>query len=358
MKKLDRYLLWPFIRNLVAVTLTAGVIIIVINLIEELRDFIDHDVPILTILEYYLYFGGWVIKSFFPVFVLLSTLFTVSLLARKNEILAMKAAGVSLYRITAPILVAAIILSAGHFYYNEYIFPPLNMKRLEIKEFTIEKRSRKQYVTASNVYRQISPGYFYTIASFEIERLIGKEVKVYRRENNRLAEIISAPTITYVDFKWLAQGGTVRRFSDSGETYTEFASMALTDIKDKPEDLAQPLGNPQDMGYDQLKSYIDLMKRTGAPFERELVDLGLKVSFPVTSAVVVLISIPFAANPRRSGIVVSFAAGAILALVYFVAFRIMQSAGYNQKIPLEAAVWGINGVFFLFGCVSMLVSRK
>ena len=134
MKKLDRYLIWPFLRNLAAVTLAAGVIIIVINLIEELRDFIDHDVPVLTILEYYVYFGGWVIKSFFPVFILLSTLFTVSLLARKNEILAMKAAGVSLYRITAPILLAAIILSAGHFYYNEYIFPPLNQKRLEIKE--------------------------------------------------------------------------------------------------------------------------------------------------------------------------------------------------------------------------------
>ena len=47
-------------------------------MVEELRDFIDHDVTMLQVLEYYTYFAGWVVRQFVPMFVLLATLFSVS----------------------------------------------------------------------------------------------------------------------------------------------------------------------------------------------------------------------------------------------------------------------------------------
>ncbi|TET93728.1 MAG: LptF/LptG family permease, partial [Candidatus Zixiibacteriota bacterium] len=112
-KRIDLYLLKSFFLSLMVVTVAVGITIIVINIVEELRDFIDHKVPLLSIAEYYLYFGGWVIKSFMPMFVLLATLFSVSIMARRNELLAMKFSGLSLYRITLPYLLAAILLSLG-----------------------------------------------------------------------------------------------------------------------------------------------------------------------------------------------------------------------------------------------------
>jgi lipopolysaccharide export LptBFGC system permease protein LptF len=72
----------------------------------------------------------------------------------------------------------------------------------------------------------------------------------------------------------------------------------------------------------------------------------------------VLLCIPFASNPRRGGIAVSFAAGALVSLSYFVLFRTLQSAGYSEKIPMELAVWGVNGLFLLIGVVSMIKARK
>ena len=93
LRVIDRYLLKYFFLTFLAVTVAVGLTIIVINIVEELRDFIDNDVPLADILEYYFYFGGWVLKSFTPMFVMLAVLFTVSLLARRQEILAMKASG-------------------------------------------------------------------------------------------------------------------------------------------------------------------------------------------------------------------------------------------------------------------------
>ncbi|HUV29814.1 MAG TPA: LptF/LptG family permease [Acidobacteriota bacterium] len=358
-KRLDLYLLRYFLVSLMVVTLTVGVVIIVINMVEQLRDFIDHRVPIAQVFEYYLYFGGWVIRSFTPMFVMLAVLFTVSLMARRMEVLAMKASGLSLYRIALPFLVVTLLISVGHFYYNEYVFPPANKKRVEMKEFTIEKRSKQAFTTVRDIYRQISPGYFYTVGKFNVERQEGVDLKVYKTERNRLKELTTAAIVAYENHVWQARDGIVRLFDDSAhETFIPFDSLILWDIKDVPVDLARRIGKPEDMGLLELRRYIDLMKRTGGPYLREIIDLKIKYAFPLTSFIVSLICIPFAANPRRGGIAVSFAAGALIALVYFVLFRVTQSAGYNEKIPQDLAVWGINGVFLVIGCIAMFKAKK
>ena len=358
-KKLDLYLLKSFFLALMVVTLAVGLTINVINIIEELRDFIDHQVPVLTIIEYYVYFGGWVVKSFLPMFILIASLFSVSILARRNEVLAMKASGLSLYRIALPYLLVVAFLSVGHFYYNEYIFPPANMRRLEIKEFTIEKRSRQAVTNVANIFRQIQPGYFYTIDHFNVERAEGGDVKVYRTGDDKLRTIITAERIQYQNHQWVVFDGAERDFGDStGERFRTFERMVLSDIEEKPVDFAKRIGDPGDMGIEELRQYIDLMKRTGGPYAREAVDLGVKYAFPMTSFIVVLISIPFASNPRRGGLAVSISVGALISLVYFVLFRVLQSAGYNDKIPKELAIWGVNGLFLLFGIISMVRARK
>lgn len=358
-KKIDWYMLRLFLLTLLVVIVSVGVMIIIINMVERLRYFIDNEMPILQIIEYYLYYGGWVIKSFFPVFVLLSALFTVSILARKNEILAMKATGLSLYRITLPFLVITMILSAGHFYYSEYIYPPANQKRLEMKEFIIKNRSRRTYEKATNLYRQISPGYFYTMAMFNLPQKEGKDLKVYRTQDNHLRKLITANEVKYANGRWLAYNGVVREFDDSlKKSFTAFDTLSIFDIKDKPDELTRRLGQPEDMGYEELKEYINLMKRTGAPYNREAIDLQVKFAFPITSIIVVMFSVPFASNTKKGGIAVSFAIGALMALIYFVSFRILQSAGYNEKVPEYIAIWGVNAVFFVVGLVALITARK
>ena len=358
-KIIDIYLLKKFLAALLVTSLAIGLTIVVINIIDQLRFFIDNDVSLLIILQYYFYFGGWVLKQFLPMFILLATLFSVSLLARRNEILAMKSLGLSLYRLTLPIFIACVLLAMGHFYYNEVLYPPINEKRVRIKEYDIRKQSERPRTHVNNVYRQIARGHFYTIRNFNVTRKEGDDLKIYQRSENHLSNIITAKKIAYIDNAWRATNGIVRIFDDSSrESYFEFDTMQISDIKDKPEDFAKPLGKPEDMSYSELKEYIDLMKRTGGPYLRESIDLKVKIAFPMTSLVVVLMSVPFAANPRKGGVARSFALGALFSLTYFVLFRVLQSAGYNEKIPENLAVWGVNGLFFVIGLAAMVFAKK
>lgn len=368
MKRLDRYLLRQFMLALLVVTIACGLMIIVINMVDMLRHFVDKKTPIIVIAEYYTYFAGWVLKSFLPMFVLLASLFAVSILARRQEILAMKAAGLSLYRITAPIALVALLLSGGHWYYNEYIFPPANAKRLEIKEFAIQNKARSVVTSVRNLYRQVSPGVFYTLTGYNSDRQEGSDFKLYQTSEDRLVRLVTAQRLVYDQFSWRALGGIERTFGsdrsasanpdDGGGTFTQFDSLTIDLIKDKPADLGKRLGKPEDMSLDELEHYISVMKRVGGPYAREEVDRMIKFAFPATSFIVVLICVPFAANPRRGGVAASIGVGAMIALGYFILFRIAQSAGYNERIPAELAAWGVNGLFLLVGLVLMLSARK
>lgn len=359
MTKLDRYILTLFIQALIVVTIALGATIIIINMVEELRDFFDHDVPLAQILEYYLYYGGWVIKTFLPMFVLLAVLFSVSLLARRNEILAMKAGGRSLYRITLPLLLISIAIAGAHFYYNEFFFPPANQKRVEMKAYIIEAQSRKSHLLARNIYRQIKPGYFYTIGNFNVAKRNGSVFRLYLSENNQLKRLVVADKIIYEDFVFKAVHGEDRLFEDGASvSFESFDTLDIADIKDKPDDFARKVAGPEEMSLGELVEYIALMKRTGAPYLKELVNLKTKFAFPLSSAIVVLISVPLAANPRKGGVAVSFAVGALISLVYFVLFKTSMATAYSGKIPVEVGVWGVNTLFLATGVVLMIKARK
>jgi len=215
MKTLDRYILTNFLSALIIISVGFGILIIAINMVEELRHFIDHEVPLGDIMIYYVYFAGWIIKSFLPVFVLLAALTSIGLLARRNEILAMKAAGVSLYRIAAPILVFTFLLSFMHIYYNEYFYPPGNKKRVEMKEYTIKKRSKRSKSSVNNIYRQVNNDVFFVIQGYDIPKREGTVIKIYRSENDKLAELITARKIKYTSRNWMLYDGVRRIFGDS-----------------------------------------------------------------------------------------------------------------------------------------------
>ncbi len=342
------------------VMIAALLTIVVINMVDMLRYFVEKRIALAVIAEYYVYFSGWAIKSFTPMFVLLASLFSVTILARRQEVLAMKASGLSLYRLTWPIFAITIVIAAGHFYYSEYLFPEWNQRRVDMKEFVIRDRPRQSVTIVANVRRQIEPGSFYTLERFNTERREGQGFKLLTSPNNRLAKFIVAERLSYTDNRWLAWKGSVRSFSetDTTETYLAFDTLSVFEIDDRPADLARRISKPEDMGLVELQNYINLLNRVGAPYTRELVDLKLKYSFPVTSVIVILITVPFAANPRRGGVAASFAVGAGIALAYFVLFKISQSTGYNARIDPDLAAWGVNGLFLLVGSVLMLTARK
>ena len=101
MKHIDKYILINF---LVIFFLTLGgllIITILIDVIDHLNKFIDAKIPQSEIINYYYYSLPWFISIGIPISCLISTIFSLGLLQRQNEITAMKSSGLSIFRISS-----------------------------------------------------------------------------------------------------------------------------------------------------------------------------------------------------------------------------------------------------------------
>jgi len=357
-RTLDRYLLTRFILTLILAVGAIMLIGLIVDLVENLEEIVDNAASAKDVLLYYLYFLPWIYKITVPAAVLLAGLFSIGLLAKNNEILAMKSAGISLYRIALPLLVFTFLLSVANFFFNEEILPYTNRERNEIKKGTVERKSNREGSVIYNLSKQGEGGYIYF---FELYRPVKREAKnvfVQRFERDSLVDSYRGDLMTYNLGYWTIYNGTHRSFAGRQETYTRFDSLRLTDCHEKPEEFDKYRGKPEDMGYRELAGYIDVLKKTGSPYTRELVDLKIKLSFPFTSFIVMFICVPLASNPKRSGVAMSFAYASGVSLVYFVVFKITQSLGYSSKLSPDMAAWSINVAFLLIGLIVFFRSHK
>ena len=132
MKILDRYLVKQFLQTILFGLLAFTLLFVVIDLMDNLGDFIDQNVPTQLILQYYVVFIPEMIRLMTPVAVLLASLFTAGKMANLNELTAIKASGVSLYRFMAPFIITSILISIFSVYFGGYIVPLANKHKIFI----------------------------------------------------------------------------------------------------------------------------------------------------------------------------------------------------------------------------------
>ena len=132
MNKLDLYLLRQFWIILGISVLGFVSIFVIVDLIENLDRFMDNKVPSPIVIQYYLYTLPWFVSIGLPMSMLLSTVFSLGSMVKRNEWTAMKASGISLYRVSFPLLLSGIIMSGGSFVLDNKLVAIGNEKRFEI----------------------------------------------------------------------------------------------------------------------------------------------------------------------------------------------------------------------------------
>ncbi len=357
-RTLDRYLLTRFITSLLIAVGAITLVALIVDLVENLENIVDNAPTAKDVLLYYVYFIPWIYKIIAPAAVLLAGMFSIGLLARNNEILAMKSSGVSLYRIALPLLVFAFLLSLVNFVFNEEILPSATQERTRIKHGGIKPGRHREGSILYNVSKQGEGGYIYHFETLRPGQNEARNVLVQRFESDTLRESYRGERMWYDRGRWIVYNGTFRSFTENRETFTKFDSLVLDDARERPDEFVRYRGKPEDMGYRELQGYIETLKKTGSPFTRELVDLKTKLSFPFTSFIVMFLCVPLASNPRRSGVAMSFAMASGISLIYFVIFKITQSLGYSGKLPPDVAAWSINGAFLIVGLFVFFRARK
>jgi lipopolysaccharide export system permease protein len=377
--KLDRYVLRQFF--LAAVVSLAGFIIIyvAIDMMEKLDKFLDKKVPGLIVLEYYANFVPQILTLIMPVGLLLGSLFATGKMSTQNEIIAMRSAGMSLYRFMAPFILAAIAISGFAIYFNGWVLPRANRRLYEIQREHVKENllSNAQF----NLHMQESANTILIMQDFLVKEARGNRVSIQTfdtRQKTRLVKRIDAPSMQWDSTKklWELNGGVERVFPSTSAK--AIASPLPVGAKnDQPERIKPLVGNDRfvkltitpielrerQLRYDELttpelKRRIDAAKRAGQQTARDEVDYYAKYAMPFTSLIVVLFGVPFASKKKRGGLSFEFAIAIFVSFMFLTFTKVSYTFGYSGQIPPLLTAWLANGVFFLAALAVIWKAQK
>ena len=354
---LDSYIIRRLAATLAIVFVAFLGIYIVVDLFDHAHSFIDNDVPLRMVLLYYVYSTPWIFALTAPVAMLLGVLLALGRLSRRNEIMAMKGAGISLYRILLPALVLGAILSVGTLLIGEYALPPATRARLDIEENHIGRRADAR-LKKDLIYMK-TDGTMFLVRRYNTRALILEDVSVEEFDDNvRLTSRIDARLGRWSGDHWVLEDGDMRRFTLDGERITSFETLDLPAGEPRPDDLVRRTLTPEEMGYRELKRYIDRRRAGGADTNTLFVELRLKLAFPFATLIMTLLGAPFAVGTRKSGFAISFAAALTISFVYYGLIRVGQILGQQAVLPPGTAAWAANILFAAIGVVILVKTPK
>ncbi len=384
MRLLDQYISRKFLFNLIFALTAFASIFITVDLVEALSDYIDKQVPGMVIASYYFYFLPYIIVLTMPVAMLLASMFSVGQLSKYNEITAMKAAGQSLYRILLPILTIALLASGVMILFAEKVVPVANQRKIEIKNRYIERVPQNLPTRLSNLYFQESVNSSAAHQDGKAANSFGAQVRRvfigYYDDATKTAQKISIQNyngifiverIDALQMRWRERAanqsngvweilhGYRRRFEGDREAVaTRFDTLAMPELSFTPQVLTKVQKDPEEMSYGELQKFIDEVARNGGNPDRWLVDLYLKISFPLANFIIVLFGAPLAAGKVRSGGAVGVAMSLVICFLYFGTVKTSQSMGQNGTLDPLLAAWLGNLIFLIAGAVILVKARK
>ena len=151
MKKIDSYLLKHFLGLLFMTFLICVFILLMQFVWMHVNDLVGKGVAIKVLAEFFIYAVTSVVPLALPLAILLASLMTFGNLGEKFELTAMKAAGVSLFRIMRPLAIAIAFICVGAFLFSNYVLPVSQVK-LWALIFSLKQKSPELEIPPSEFY--------------------------------------------------------------------------------------------------------------------------------------------------------------------------------------------------------------
>lgn len=354
MSLLDRYLLRQFIATMLGLVLGLPLLFIVADVTDNLDKYLSRGISRGDVALSYLYFFPQAIYWALPIAGLVATVFTIGNMTRHQEITAAKAGGVSFYRLIAPLLVMAAVLSVGAVALGELI-PAANQKRLVLV-------GERQFITGlrTNFVFQTEAGYTLSARRLDSETDQMSEIVLERDEapGAPAVHLVARRADWRPDSGWVLGHGYFRSFDTTAvERLFEFDSARVASLQETPEELLARPKDPEEMRYGEMTRFLETVRRSGGDTRQLEVELAQKISLPLAILVIVLFGAPLSTSSQRGGAAYGVGISLAVTMIYLLLFRVGTAVGASGAVPPLVAAWAPNAVFLLGGIYLLVKVR-
>src|SRR5215471_17537205 len=225
---LDVYVLRGFWFFFALVLIVFVSVFILVTLFELLPDIVKNRVDTSTVATYFFYLLPQIFYYVIPLTVLLAILINLGTLTKTNEILAVKAGAVSLYRMAMPLLVMGMILSAGIYFLQDFMLPYANQRQDEYHDL-IKGRAPQTYRDPQRKWMAGSKDRVYHYTYFDPDQNImgGISIFDFKPDTLELTQWAFASRGTW-NGTWTLEDGWIRRLLPDGTIdYRPFQRLAF-----------------------------------------------------------------------------------------------------------------------------------
>ncbi len=365
MRLLDRYLLRELFIPLGYCLCGFLIFYIAFDLIASLNHFQEQHLQLRDVLEYYLVKLPDIIVFILPVTLLLALLYTLTNHARHHELTAIRAAGVSLWRLCAPYLVVGFLFSVIAIALNELRVPDSEAKQFEISHRHTGTPGATKPTQGSLGFYNKRDGRNWIIGSYNFKTDVMTDPQVYWSEHGTNFHLV-AKHAERVNDVWTFYDATT--FSPGDPLGVPAGKLAMPQFSETPRQFdkeARFAGRFQgklsadsvEMPIREILDYLD-HPDLSAKDERWLrTQLHRRFAEPWSSFVVVLIAIPFGAASGRRNIFMGVAGSIVICFVYFILLKVGLALGTGGYLPGWIAAWLPNAFFGITGFWLMLRVR-
>ncbi len=294
----DVYLLQQFFYYFFV--LLAGFVLIfdAFTLFDLLADISRNHIGLLTVVNYFRYLAPETVYQLAPLAILVATLVTLALLAKNNEVTALKASGISLYRLVFPLLLAGCVLSLGMFALDDTILPYANQRQDALRN-RIKGRPAQTYFQPARqwIFGENSKLYNYELFDPDRQMFGGLNVFEIDPASFQIRRRIFADRAVWdpTQNSWILTSGWVRDFSGNGQLvrYDPFKAFSPPELTEPPSYFRREVRQYYQMNWSELGEYISSLRQAGFDTARLSVQWQKKFAFPLIAALIVLLGAPF-----------------------------------------------------------------
>ncbi len=351
---LDDYVLRDFLLYLVMIGGAFVTLLLVFTLFELLSDILHNGISVLTVGEYLLnvtpYFLYYPIA---PMSMLLAVLITFGLLQRSNEITAIKATGISLYRVIIPVLVASAMVAGVLFLSDQFYLPYTNKRQDELRN-RIKGKPAQTYLRPDRkwIFGQHSDIYYYQLFDPDRDTFGGISVFQFDPKTFQITHRIAAERAHWSSpmGRWVYEQGWERSLDGSAiENYRKFDVATYPQLAEPPAYFKKEVKQSSEMNYEELRRYIRDLEQSGFDVVRLRVQLDKKIAYPLITLVMAVLAIPFALSAGKRGALASVATAIGIGVVYWTISGLFEAMGNLSQLPPAVAAWSPNLVFGFIG---------
>ena len=355
---LDEYVLREFLKIFFIVLVTFVLLMLFFTFFELIGSIIRNHASMTMVGDYLLNLAPSMIYQITPLAVLIAVLVVFGVMNRNSEITAMKATGISLYRIALPIFVIASLLAIGLFAFNEYYVPRANRRQQALRN-VIQGKPAQTYARPGETwifgkrgpnqprtifyYRYFDPGKntFLNLSVFEFDP-----------HSFRLIKRTYAQTASWdqKDHRWILQDGWTRTFhGDATTSENNFEVTTLPEMAETPHYFKKDILPSSEMSFNQLRHYIAGLAQSGFDTVRLRVQLNRKLADPLITLVMAILAVPFALSMGRRGSLTGIGVAIGVAIAYWIISGTFQAMGDVNMLPAVLAAWSPDILFGLAG---------